>query len=71
VPVSQYGQLKRELAKFAPWAKKYIVMHDTTVDATGGEAVRERKEEERLRGHNAQTCWSTRCPSAHFPCLLA
>jgi hypothetical protein len=27
-----YGQLKRELAKFAPITNKYIIMHDTTVD---------------------------------------
>jgi hypothetical protein len=25
-----YGQLKRELAKFAPNTNKYIIMHDTT-----------------------------------------
>lgn len=35
-----YGHLKRELAKFAPFAKKYIVMHDTTVDAIIGESIR-------------------------------
>ena len=35
-----YGQLKRELAKFAPLTNKYIVMHDTTVDEIVGETIR-------------------------------
>lgn len=35
-----YGQLKRELAYYAPLTKKYIIMHDTTVDEWGGETVR-------------------------------
>lgn len=35
-----YGQLKRELNKFAPFANKYIVLHDTTVDGIRGETVR-------------------------------
>ena len=35
-----YGQLKRELAKFAPITNKYIVMHDTTVDEIVGETIR-------------------------------
>lgn len=35
-----YGQLKRELAKFAPVTNKYIIMHDTTVDEWYGETVR-------------------------------
>jgi hypothetical protein len=35
-----YGQLKRELAKFAPLTKKYIIMHDTTVDEIYGETIR-------------------------------
>jgi len=35
-----YGQLKRELAKFAPITKKYIIMHDTTVDEIEGETFR-------------------------------
>jgi len=35
-----YGQLKRELAKFAPLTKKYIIMHDTTVDEVYGETIR-------------------------------
>mgnify|MGYP000353781776 CR=1 FL=1 len=35
-----YGQLKRELEKFAPVTKKYIVMHDTTVDEVHGETMR-------------------------------
>lgn len=35
-----YGQLKRELAKFAPITNKYIIMHDTTVDEWHGETIR-------------------------------
>jgi hypothetical protein len=35
-----YGQLKRELAKFGKVAKKFIAMHDTTVDETIGETIR-------------------------------
>lgn len=35
-----YGQLKRELQKFGEIAKKYIIMHDTTVDGVRGEALR-------------------------------
>ena len=35
-----YGQLKRELEKFAPLTNKYIVMHDTTVDEIYGETIR-------------------------------
>ena len=35
-----YGQLKRELAKFSKVTKKYIILHDTTVDAIKGETIR-------------------------------
>ena len=35
-----YGQLKRELEKFAPNTNKYIIMHDTTVDEWLGETIR-------------------------------
>ena len=35
-----YGQLKRELAKFAPKTNKWIIMHDTTVDEYYGESLR-------------------------------
>lgn len=35
-----YGQLKRELKKFAPMCKKWIIMHDTTVDELYGESLR-------------------------------
>jgi len=35
-----YGQLKRELAKFAPRTNKYIIMHDTTLDEVYGETIR-------------------------------
>ena len=37
-----YGQLKRELAKFAPITKKYIIMHDTELDKILGETIRSR-----------------------------
>jgi len=35
-----YGQLKRELAKFAPLCNKYIIMHDTQIDGVNGECIR-------------------------------
>ena len=35
-----YGQLKRELSKFAPMANKYMILHDTTVDGIYGETIR-------------------------------
>lgn len=35
-----YGQLKRELAKFSKVARKYIALHDTTVDEEFGETIR-------------------------------
>jgi predicted O-methyltransferase YrrM len=35
-----YGQLKRELSKFSLLTKKYIILHDTTVDAIKGETIR-------------------------------
>jgi len=35
-----YGQLKRELAKYSKVTKKYIIMHDTTVDEIYGETIR-------------------------------
>ena len=35
-----YGQLKRELIKFSKFTNKYIVMHDTVVDAELGETIR-------------------------------
>ena len=38
-----YAQLKRELQKFHPHAKKYIVMHDTEVDKIDGESIRDRR----------------------------
>lgn len=36
-----YGHLKRELNKFAPLTKKYIIMHDTVIDAEIVESVRD------------------------------
>ena len=35
-----YGQLKRELARWHSYAKKYIILHDTTVDGEEGESIR-------------------------------
>jgi nucleotide-binding universal stress UspA family protein len=35
-----YGHLKRELAKHHTRVSKYIVMHDTEIDAVEGEAIR-------------------------------
>lgn len=35
-----YGQLKRELEKFSKITKKYIIIHDTTIDAVYGETIR-------------------------------
>jgi beta-1,4-mannosyl-glycoprotein beta-1,4-N-acetylglucosaminyltransferase len=35
-----YGHLKRELNRWHSYAKKYIVMHDTTVDEWLGETIR-------------------------------
>lgn len=35
-----YGQLKRELALHAASVRKFIVMHDTTVDGVHGELIR-------------------------------
>lgn len=35
-----YGQLKRELRKFGEITNKYIILHDTTVDAEKGETLR-------------------------------
>lgn len=35
-----YGHLKRELELWNSYARKYIIMHDTTVDAIYGETIR-------------------------------
>lgn len=35
-----YGQLKRELARWHPYVKKYILLHDTFVDGEYGETIR-------------------------------
>ena len=35
-----YGHLKRELALWHPYVKKYIAMHDTQVDGVYGETIR-------------------------------
>jgi hypothetical protein len=35
-----YGQMKRELDRWANYTTKYIIMHDTTLDALFGETLR-------------------------------
>ncbi len=35
-----YGHLKRELARWHPHVRKYILLHDTTVDEWQGETIR-------------------------------
>jgi hypothetical protein len=42
-----YGQLKRELAKFAPSTRKFILLHDTTTDAVHGESLRQHMDIDR------------------------
>jgi cephalosporin hydroxylase len=43
-----YGQLIRELEKFAPLTNKYIIMHDTEVDKVHGECIRNGWDPERM-----------------------
>lgn len=43
-----YGQLKAELAKFAPRCRKYLIMHDTESDGKHGEYI---------RGKNSPCAW--------------
>lgn len=49
-----YGQLKRELNKFAKQINKFIIMHDTTIDATVGESVRAGHS---VENHVKETGW--------------
>lgn len=35
-----YGHLKRELARWHPYVRTYIILHDTTVDEWQGETIR-------------------------------
>ena len=42
-----YGQLKRELAHWNLSVKKYIIMHDTTVDEWHGESIRNKSNVQR------------------------
>jgi len=39
-----YGQMKRELARWASSASKYIIMHDTTIDGEQGESLRDKHD---------------------------
>jgi hypothetical protein len=43
-----YAQLKRELEKYGPITKKYIVMHDTEVDKIDGEVIRLKQDVKKL-----------------------
>jgi hypothetical protein len=43
-----YGQLKRELARWHSVTRKWIVLHDTTVDADEGETVRGKTSDEEI-----------------------
>jgi GR25 family glycosyltransferase involved in LPS biosynthesis len=43
-----YGHLKRELTRWHTYVKKYIIMHDTTVDEFIGESVRGGQDIEQL-----------------------
>lgn len=43
-----YGQLKRELARYAPLTSTYLVMHDTTVDGEVGEVIRNKWDAEKV-----------------------
>lgn len=42
-----YGQLKRELARWHPYVRAYILLHDTTVDEWQGETIRNRWDAEK------------------------
>lgn len=44
-----YAQLKRELEKFAPHARKYIIMHDTETFGQKSEAVKKRNVDDMAR----------------------
>jgi hypothetical protein len=35
-----YGHLKRELSRWHPYVRKYIIMHDTVIDGVHGETIR-------------------------------
>lgn len=42
-----YGHLKRELARWHPYVRKYIMLHDTTVDEWQGETIRNKWDAQR------------------------
>ena len=56
-----YGQLKRELAKYSKVTKKYIAMHDTTVDEIYGETIREHMDAERQALESGYPIEEIRC----------
>ncbi len=56
-----YAQLKRELAKFHPYAKKYIVMHDTEVDKIDGESIRDRLNTQKQAAESGFPEYEIRC----------
>ena len=43
-----YGQLKRELNKFATLTNKYLILHDTTIDGEFGEVNRYNFDAEKI-----------------------
>ena len=43
-----YGHLKRELSAHHATTSRYIILHDTTVDAEGGEALRSKQDVEAM-----------------------
>lgn len=52
-----YAQLKRELEKYSKITKKYIIMHDTEVDANYGETIRcgwNAEEQSRQTGYQVE-----------------
>lgn len=56
-----YAQLKRELQKFHPHAKKYIVMHDTEVDKINGESIRDRRNTQQEAAESGFPEYEIRC----------
>jgi hypothetical protein len=56
-----YAQLKRELAKFHPYAKKYIVMHATEVDKIDGESIRDRLNTQKQAAESGFPEYEIRC----------
>lgn len=56
-----YAQLKRELEKFHTYANKYIVLHDTEIDKTDGESIRDRRNTHQEALHSGFPEYEIRC----------